>query len=415
MTNDLLIPYRKNERWGYYSFIEKKVTIPCQFLNASTFKYIPELEEELAIVEDQNLFRKFQFFINKKGKQAIKLNHKYFWVSEFFNHDGSSYSKVARKKITGIKVGMINKSGIEIFNCEYDDCKIFTYSNDFYDRILPVKKNNKWGLVNDSNELVKQFQFDFIGDFNNDGVAICAIGAYNHLYFTRSHDLRYYPNQCYGFIDRKGNIINNGVRQFSEGLAAVQKPVTKKSEEYGMWGFINRYFEEAISFNYQNAHSFVNGLAAVKEYQEYGYGKWGFINKSGELVIGFKFDDVFSFSKVSIELDIYLAAIKINDKWGFIDKNGDLIIDCKFDEVYSFNNKISAVCINRKWGFINANGELIIDCKYDCIIEKKIKSNPFISHARKDIDFLVEGFLIKVSLNGREGFIDTNGTEYWED
>lgn len=420
MTNEFLIPYRKNSKWGYYSFSKKKIAIPCKFINASTFTYISELNDELAIVEDENLFGKFQFFINKKEEKRINLNHKYTWISEFFSHNGRYFSKVARKKFTGIKIGIINEFGNDTFKCEYDDCGLLTDGDGYCEKLLPVKKNNKWGIINDSKKIVAPFHFDFIGDFNEDGVAVCTICAFNHLNFIKRHNLRYFSIPCYGFIDKKGSIINqahlyNRVRQFSECLAAVQKSTTKKSEEKGKWGFINSHFDEVIPFNYQDAKSFVNGLAAVREYQNYGDGKWGFIDKAGKLIIGHKFDNAYSFSKVSFDPDIHLAAIELNKKWGFIDKKGNLIIDCKFEEVYSFNNEIAAVYIDRKWGFINSKGELIIDCKYDWIFEKKIKSNPFITYAHTDKDFLVEGFLIKVSLNGKEGFIDTTGTEYWED
>ncbi|HEY8687646.1 MAG TPA: WG repeat-containing protein, partial [Chitinophagaceae bacterium] len=340
MTNEFLIPYRKKSRWGYYSFGEKKVTIPCKFINASTFTYISELDDELAIVEDENLFGKFQFFINQKGEKRIKLQHKYIWVSEFFNYTGRYFSKAARKKFTGIKIGIINEFGNDIFKCEYDDCGTLTDGDGYYEKLLPVKKNNKWGIINDSNKLVVPFHFDFIGDFNEDGVAVCTIGAFNHLNFIKRYNLRYFSIPCYGFIDKKGRIINqaylyNNVRQFSDGLAAVQKPITKKWEEKGKWGFINSHFDEVLSFYYQDAKSFSNGLAAVREYKNYGDSKWGFIDKSGKLIIGYKFDNAYSFSKVSFDPDIDLAAIEINKKWGFIDKEGNLIIECKFEEVYS--------------------------------------------------------------------------------
>ncbi|HXL56635.1 MAG TPA: WG repeat-containing protein, partial [Chitinophagaceae bacterium] len=146
MTNDFLIPYRKKDKWGFYSFAEKKIIIPCKFINASAFSYISELDEELAIVEDANLIGKFQFFINKKGKKRIKLLQKYVWISEFFNYNGRYFAKVALKRFSGIKIGIINEYGTYLFKCEYDDCGALTEGDGYHEKLLPFKKNNKWGI-----------------------------------------------------------------------------------------------------------------------------------------------------------------------------------------------------------------------------------------------------------------------------
>lgn len=60
------------------------------------------------------------------------------------------------------------------------------------------------------------------------------------------------------------------VKAYSEGLAPVQ-------HANGRWGFVNERQEWVIAPKFDDAQSFQNGKAAVKQ----GH-KWGFINRRGE-------------------------------------------------------------------------------------------------------------------------------------
>ena len=110
---------------------------------------------------------------------------------------------------------------------------------------------------------------------------------------------RFPKRHRYGFIDRSGHIVNHkffykAAKSFSEGFAAVQKPINKKEDEIGKWGFINAAFEDATVFDFEDVKSFSNGMAAVKQND-----RWGFINTENNLVIDPQFENAFSFSKIS--------------------------------------------------------------------------------------------------------------------
>ena len=47
---------------------------------------------------------------------------------------------------------------------------------------------------------------------------------------------------------------------------------------------------------------------------------------------------------------------KVGEKFGYFDKIGKEVIECKYDEVEEFSNGIAKVKLNGKWGFINKNG-----------------------------------------------------------
>ena len=67
-------------------------------------------------------------------------------------------------------------------------------------------------------------------------------------------------------------------------------------------------------------------------------------------------------------------------------------INKKYDCLYSFHEGLAHVKLDGKWGFIDTNGKEIIPCKYD------------------GVESFHEG-LAYVTLNGKYGFIDTKGKE----
>jgi hypothetical protein len=423
MSNDLLIPFRKKDKWGFYSAADKKIVIPCKYLNASVFSNISVLNEEVAIVEDNGLKGKVQFYINKKGENAIKLKRKHLWVTAFSNHNALHFAKVAVKKFSGIKIGMIDEQGRYIAKPEFEDCGMLANGERDREKILPLNRNQKWGVMSSYGELIIPYIFDHIHNYSEEGFAVCIFGLSNNLETARRYNkklIQIPEAACFGFIDKKGYIVNNkffykAAKSFVEGFAAVQKPIDKISDTVGKWGFINPAFEEISAFAYEDARSFSNGMAAVCNNKEHG--KWGFIDTNGNLLIDHKFENAFSFSRAKTAATINLAAVQLNDKWGFIDKTGNEIIECKYEKAYGFYNGTAAVCINNKWGFINEQGILVVPHKYDSIVDKQNNTNIFNDNVntRLDKDFsFSDGRLIKVSLNNKMGFIDTSGNEYWE-
>ena len=78
-------------------------------------------------------------------------------------------------------------------------------------------------------------------------------------------------------------------------------------------------------------------------------GKYGFIKNNGETVISFSYDFAEDFSEG-------LANVSKGGKDGFIDKNGNVVIPLIYDDVYAFSEGLALVEKKEKCGFINKSG-----------------------------------------------------------
>lgn len=120
----------------------------------------------------------------------------------------------------------------------------------------------------------------------------------------------------YGYENEAGKLVIahqfDDAREFSEGLSAVKKG--------NKWGFVDAMGKEVIACKYENVGDFSNGLAPVEK-----DGKWGFIDVTGKEVIECKYDNAWCFSSKG------LARVEKNGKWGYVGANGEEVVSCKYD------------------------------------------------------------------------------------
>jgi len=107
-----------------------------------------------------------------------------------------------------------------------------------------------------------------------------------------------------GFIDRTGKVVFRfqGVRDFSEGLAAV--------EDQGKWGFIDHDGGFRVHPEFDDAGPFCNGLARASV-----DGKWGYIDSAGQWKIRPQFKKADDFSD----------GLAGTDR-GYIDQSGSRVV-----------------------------------------------------------------------------------------
>ena len=146
--------------------------------------------------------------------------------------------------------------------------------------VARVKKNNKWGVIDDKGKNITGFILDDI---------ITPFDSYNGYTLIRMDDK-------YGYLDINNHVIWRPkvelVSIHNHGLSILK--VNDKYGYYDISGLVT------IKPQYNGAKDFSDGLAAVQIES-----KWGYINTSGDIVIPTVFEEVESFEngKASVVID----------------------------------------------------------------------------------------------------------------
>lgn len=230
--------------------------------------------------------------------------------------------------------------------------------------LIPYRKGDKWGFCDRNKNIIIECKYDEV-DFFSEGLAAVKI------------------NDKWAYIDSNGNEVIPAIYKiaysFSEGFAAV-----KETLDY-YYSYIDTQGKKVIIGDYEVAHSFENGYAVTKINH-----KWGLIDKKGMAVIPHDYDDFYFVTDTIIY-------VKKNNKCGLLSVNNREIIPVKYDFLMRLINNMFRARIDNKWKLVEVSGKEITPLKYD-FIDYKASNNMV---------------LVKFE-NGRLGFIDFDGNEYWE-
>jgi WG containing repeat len=148
----------------------------------------------------------------------------------------------------------------------------------------------KWGFIDDSGRIVIPPQFASVQPFS-DGLA--AFWGEREKHF--------------GLVNSAGQIVRtpefSSVGAFVQGLALARRDAGST--------FIRSSGEVAFELEGRSEYGFSEGLALICN------SKCGFVDGTGKPIISYEFDDAASFSEG-------LAAVEREDLWGYINKSGRL-------------------------------------------------------------------------------------------
>lgn len=157
-------------------------------------------------------------------------------------------------------------------------------------------------------------------------------------------------NEKWGFVDKKNNLIipykydslgilNTGV--FVQGISFAKLD--------NQWGYISQHGTELTPFIFEEEPGFFSDNRSYIRIK----GKRGYFDKSFKLVIPNIYEDAGSFSEG-------LAPVKDNNKYGFIDTNGILRINFKYDDIFEgFVRGRAQVSLNGIYIYINSKGDSV--------------------------------------------------------
>lgn len=292
-------------------------------------------------------------------------------------------------------------SGIEIHIESDVDCDLFKFKNlmtnikKCEDNVIHLKPGKyKLDFVSSEFPEVRNSQiYTLPNGVTCDFLQVCLFDKINEIRKKKEIEMlenlklsRVKVDGKYGFVDENGRVVIPCIWEdadsFSEGLARVK-------DENNMWGFINKRGETIIPFQWTFACSFSEGLACVEEDEQY----WGFIDSKGNMVIPCEWHKAQSFIEG-------LAPVQDGVKYGYIDKNGELVIPCEWYEAEWFSEGLALVQDGVNYGFIDKEGKLVISCEWH------------------EAGYFSEG-LAYVRKNGKMGFINKDGEIVipciWED
>ena len=309
-------------------------------------------------------------------------------------------------------------------------------SHDGFRQYILANKNGKYGLVDENGTILK--------DFFNERITLASKGYYVKNGRT---------NQFYNFA---GNAIDNTATLSkstdNSNIINVERNYGKKDFFKDNSGRIIASFDD-ISYSYESGYYKVKGsngkygiyntsnrnLTVPTIYDEisiYGYktnlfpakkdGKWGYVKSGGSVVIPFKFNEAYSFGT-----DSKLAAVKDeNGKCGYIDMDGNFKIPAQYYSGGTMSSDGARVMkSSSEYGYINKSGNLIASW-YPYMSQKFVldrifvrNSNqlggfvnrqnrlviPYMFDAKTESTFNEDSHLAKVSYNGIEWYINTNG------
>lgn len=311
--------------------------------------------------------------------------------------------------------------------------------------IIPVKKDNAWGLID-------AVYFKEITPFVYRSITQNTYDK-TFLFKGKGFDLLIPTKDGYRI---ESVIIDleqySEIGEFEDGLAIVQKN--------GKRGFVNEEYKEVVPCIYDEVGSFIHGLSIVRMGEMYGainnkgiiaipleymslldvslFGptmlmaiknnRFGVVDKTNKIIVPFDFD--------LVQPMFGMISVTKNGKKGLYNHKGELVIPIKYDDIAHPSDKSQtySVCSAGKWGVINKKGEIIIPIEYDgvsqissgymysvckagewAIINKKGENiTPFIYD---EIDKDGFGFTcgrLPVCRNGKWGFINRNGREIIE-
>lgn len=290
---------------------------------------------------------------------------------------------------------------------------LFYFSSYSQERFL---ENDLAGLKDQNGKIIVKPKYDIILDFKNgyaitqlnkkygyinkSGIEIC-VPKYDDAYNFKTH---FYGDNVYASIKLNGywGMINTLGQEVLD--TKYQKEIDFSSErsdskhfaqienyddptgKYVRYGLIDDFFKLVIVDKY----NFI-------KFMEYAYTLIGIRDSNGNLIYGLldkNFKELFPVKYTKIQfINKDLLYVSIGDKYYLYTSTAKRISNFEYESIFNVKRvNLAEVKRNGKYGYVDSSGQEKIPCIYD------------------NVDIFNNGKL-KVTLNGREFYIDANGNE----
>lgn len=220
-------------------------------------------------------------------------------------------NKFVRVKKNG-KYGYTDSTGTIIIPIEYDAGEV----GQFDEKLIPVKKGNNWGIINEKNKTVINFDYEKINAFVNGLAVIVKSGKY-------------------GCINTAGKIVLAANYDYIGNFTDAKVAIAAQGGKYGLidnTGKVIAPFEHE-KIRMMNSHFYFNVTKGNMQ---------GILSDEGKLVLPIEYNEIYAFSEG-------YAIVKQNGRYGYFGNKGKMITECKYDvaeKFYGLNGKVQIHEIN---------------------------------------------------------------------
>lgn len=267
------------------------------------------------------------------------------------------------------KYGFINDKLEEVIPCQYDE------ANDFANNFASVKKNGFWGIINTNNESVTPFGYKKISPFVNGMAAVVnesdSIGFLNQYgliaipfsydnigepQFSADGICKISQNGKWFYIDKQGNNLGENEQKALQTLSLEQSNVPLSSIDSVV---TNNAIKETRMETRVDIPAEIKKITAKKFYKQ--------VEAPYESIGDFKDDFAIVCSQQGTSRKKY-GVIKITD--GMFSKEGKEVIPCEFDNIegpFSGATEYFIVEKANQYGAYKTDGTLLLPCEYQFI------------------------------------------------
>ncbi|MBQ9184159.1 MAG: WG repeat-containing protein [Neisseriaceae bacterium] len=240
-------------------------------------------------------------FADETGKIVIPMQYDKAW--QFKN----GLAKVERNK----RYGLIDKSGKIIIPPQYNELNYFT------DKLVRTRHNNQYELFDTQGNIISD-KYDFIGNIDYGFAKI------------KQQDK-------YGLMDKNGKIIIPC--EYDDILTLTKEPDLIAVKKNNAWGFVDKNNHTVIPFVYEQVWHFHNGLAKIRNNQQYGM-----IDLTGKIIIPTQYQWLSDANEQGV------MVFKQDNHFGLINKDNQIFREAKSEKIADFNHiliKKETVSINK--------------------------------------------------------------------
>ena len=384
--SQVLIPYRKGNKWGYCNE-NKKIIVHCRYDSVSLFKFYghpPALvikENKIGFINSKgklvipNLYDAATEFYYRKNEDdsAILASRVKKDKQEFYIDTSGKQLSVKKPKehcidcvgSLGFPVFKNNKAGYIFFNPPdtiesiYDEVDV---CGSGINNLIKAKLNGKWGIVAGHNVVRVPFEYDDLRatqDWRYPG---------DILYFKTQAG-----NGLQGIIDEFGKMLipinYTWIRHEQITLNGARKAYFTVCKD-SLNGVFNDSGKIIIPLQYKSIRAYNNNMFAVQSFSGY----YGLLGYGGKVIVSFKYAFTYAYDNgIIIAYDSsFMTKYGINyRKAGVYSSEGKEILPAVYDNVYlkpwpnETKGKICIIAVRDSLCSIwDDTGKLLLAAKY---------------------------------------------------